>query len=703
MAKKDGSIIKNGIKPILITLVILIPVLFLLMILFFWMLDQMLLHEDIGFFESFNSHFKEVLVITVCVWALAFYYITGSFKFREPAETDTLANARWRTIAEQKKEFAVCPIDTTQTLEVGGAPCNKISNTELLYNKASMHDLTIGMTRSGKSRKIVRQLVMIASMAGESMIFNDPKKEMYQDFHKYLTKKGYDVYCLDFRNLEYSNAWNPFEDIIYAFENGNIEDADQYAEDQVTSLVVDNGKTEPIWIDGQKALIKTAILEVAQAPIKKEKKNFYSVFQMIYQLAREIKIDGQEKMPLSAYVDTLDETSPSRASFAPIYVSKDKTRSSFVSSTLATLHPFTSMKLMKILGHSDFNFRDFKNGKKALFVVKPDEKKTYDAIAAMVYDNAYQTLVFEASKMPGMKLKKRVHMIFDEFGNMPKLSNIKEKITVSLSREILFHLYVQDFDMMNDVYGDDLSKIIRSNCGLWYFISTQDFQACKDMSDKLGQKTIWVQSQGGNFNEKSDTTGSNIGYNQQTKPLMSANELLEADMRSGHGIILYCAYLGPSQVELPDCSDYAWYKEMEHDETETINESLKLEYAIPRYVVINRQVLAQYGLQYPAIPGEEVNSKPNTNLKSKEMYWYWSTRDDLNRIVIKHIVDEMKQKNQTPIDFNIRDYMKSQEFIDWLWTQDVPKDTSENEINKAVQAIKQANENDSNALADMLG
>ena len=68
-----------------------------------------------------------------------------------------------------------------------------------------------------------------------------------------------------------------------------------------------------------------------------------------------------------------------------------------------------------------------------------------------------------------------------------------------------------------------------------------------------------VQSQGGNFNEKSDTTGGNIGYSQQTKPLMSPNELLESDMRDGHGIILYCAYLGPCKVELPDCSDYAWY------------------------------------------------------------------------------------------------------------------------------------------------
>ena len=705
MAKKDGSIIKNGIKPILITLVILIPVLFLLMILFFWMLDQMLLHEDIGFFESFNSHFKEVLVITVCVWALAFYYITGSFKFREPAETDTLANARWRTTTEQKKEFAVCPIDTTQTLEVGGAPCNKISDKEILYTTAAMHDLTNGLTRSGKSRKIVRQLVMIASMAGESMIFNDPKKEMYQDFHKYLRKKDYDVYCLDFRKQEVSNAWNPLDDITYMFELGkdHIDDADNLAEDQVTSLVVDNGKSEPIWIEGQKALIKTALLEVAQAPIAKEKKNYYSVFQMIYLLSKEIKIDGREQMPLSAYVETLDETSPSRSSFAPIAVSKDKTRGSFLATTLATLHPFTSLKLMKILGHSDFNFHDFTNGKKALFIVNPDEKKTYDGITAMAYDNAYQSLIFEANNLPGRKLKKRVHMIFDEFGNMPKINNLEGKLTVSLSRNILYHLYLQDFKQMNEKYGDNIASIIRGNCGLWYFISSGDYDTCDEMSKKLGNKTIWVQSQGGNFNEKSDTTGSNIGYNQQTKPLMSANELLEADMRSGHGIVLYCSYLGPCKVELPDCSEYAWYKEMEHDETETLNSDLKLEYAVPRYVVINRQVLAQYGIQYPAIPGEEVNTKPNTGIKSKEMYWYWSTRDDLDRIVIKHIVDEMKKRNQTPIDFNIRDYMKSEEFIDWLWTQDVPKDTSEYEINKVGQSVKQVNENDSNALADMLG
>ncbi len=52
-----------------------------------------------------------------------------------------------------------------------------ISDKTLLYETDSFHDYCVGTTGSGKSRKIVRQLVMLASMASESMIFHDPKKK----------------------------------------------------------------------------------------------------------------------------------------------------------------------------------------------------------------------------------------------------------------------------------------------------------------------------------------------------------------------------------------------------------------------------------------------------------------------------------------------------------------------------------------------
>lgn len=69
-----------------------------------------------------------------------------------------------------------------------------------------------------KKDEKVRQLVMLASMADEAMIFNDPKKEMYQDIHKCLEKRGYEVMCIDLRNSQYSDKWNPLGAMINKYK-----------------------------------------------------------------------------------------------------------------------------------------------------------------------------------------------------------------------------------------------------------------------------------------------------------------------------------------------------------------------------------------------------------------------------------------------------------------------------------------------------
>ena len=53
---------------------------------------------------------------------------------------------------------------------------------------------------------------------------------------------------------------------------------------------------------------------------------------------------------------------------------------------------------MKVMSKSDFNFRSFKDGKHALFIVDPDEKKRYNPITAMMIESAYKTLVYEANQ-----------------------------------------------------------------------------------------------------------------------------------------------------------------------------------------------------------------------------------------------------------------------------------------------------------------
>ena len=653
----------------------------------FWYLDTNVLQQvDENFLNTFVSHSKEILIISVSLYALAFYYVVTFFRTVKPKKTDMLASQCWSTVSEQKKFFGSTVVDASLNLEEGGSPINYLPNENIiLYEKGAVHDIVVGTTRCGKSRKIVRQLVMIVSMAGESMIFNDPKKEMYFDFRNFLEKKkDYKVNCLDFRNLQYSDGWNPLDSIIDCLQDRDdpdIDNADQYSQDMVTSIVVDSGKGEQIWIDGQKALIKGIILANCQANVSEDKKNFYSVYQTLALLGGEQAYNNNpndKKMKLSAYMNSLDETDIARTAYTTITNSPEKTRGSFMTSALATLQLFSSIKLMKVLSKSDFSFREFTEGKRALFIVNPDEKKTYDRIAGICFDQSYQTLVFEDNRMQGRRLKKKVHMIYDEFGNMPTIDAMQSKMTVALSRGIVYHLYVQGFDQLNDRYDESIARIIRGNCNLTYFISSADLNTCKEVAESIGDETIWGPSHSANYNPIASSTGSGVNYSMSKRQLVDANELMVADNRDGNGIIVKRTYFSPSKVYLPDCSEYPWYEEMKTDETEISKADRELNWAVPRCFELRDTEIRQ-----AVYTDEDCNSismserrrpiltQKNSMPNEKELYWYWSMRDDLSESVKKHVIQHIANCNKILSRKEIMKYLKSKEFFDYINPIDV--------------------------------
>lgn len=653
----------------------------------FWYLDTNVLQQvDENFLNTFVSHSKEILIISVSLYALAFYYVVTFFRTVKPKKTDMLASQCWSTVSEQKKFFGSTVVDASLNLEEGGSPINYLPNENIiLYEKGAVHDIVVGTTRCGKSRKIVRQLVMIVSMAGESMIFNDPKKEMYFDFRNFLEKKkDYKVNCLDFRNLQYSDGWNPLDSIIDCLQDRDdpdIDNADQYSQDMVTTIVVDSGKGEQIWIDGQKALIKGIILANCQANVSEDKKNFYSVYQTLALLGGEQAYNNNpndKKMKLSAYMNSLDETDIARTAYTTITNSPEKTRGSFMTSALATLQLFSSIKLMKVLSKSDFSFREFTEGKRALFIVNPDEKKTYDRIAGICFDQSYQTLVFEANRLQGRRLKKKVHMIYDEFGNMPTIDAMQSKMTVALSRGIVYHLYVQGFDQLNDRYDESIARIIRGNCNLTYFISSADLNTCKEVAESIGDETIWGPSHSANYNPIASSTGSGVNYSMSKRQLVDANELMVADNRDGNGIIVKRTYFSPSKVYLPDCSEYPWYEEMKTDETEISKADRELNWAVPRCFELRETEIRQ-----AVYTDEDCNSismserrrpiltQKNSMPNEKELYWYWSMRDDLSESVKKHVIQYIANCNKILSRKEIMKYLKSKEFFDYINPIDV--------------------------------
>ena len=583
MNKKEDKKHHQELMIIVIGILIIVPI---FSVMFVYMFFSLLLQQN-SFVGVVSENMDIITVIIFALYIFAFSFVAKAFIFTKPKKTETLGKQSWKTVEEQKEfaDFKIAKIDMNEKIEKAGMPINKINEYLLIYDTGAVHSLNYGSTRSGKTRKLLSVFVMLIVKAGESAIFHDNKGELYRRFHKLFERFGYTVNVIDFRFMKKSQHWNPLKLIVDCFKNKKeprVDDADQFTDDFVNQVVVDNGQGERIWIDGQKAMIKSIILAVVQANIKDSRKNLFSVYQVLSVLGKEVTFKGEKnpKMLLTAYINSLEEINPARVAFTPIANSPDKTRGSFMTSTLSTLAIYNGQNLAKLLSESDFSFSDYADGKHVLFIINPDENSKYNPIVSVLIDQAYQELVRCATATKDMHLKKRLHFLLDETGNMAPINQIQNKLTVALSRWIFFHLFLQDDNQLDEVYGEQIAKIIRGNCNLKTFISSADMNTCKAISEEIGNETLWVASQSGNFNNNASQNGGGITYNQQQVPLIDPNVLRYQDVTDGKGIIVTRTYFGAMQNYLPDMSEYKWYKELEEDDSRQDEEDRKISYAL---------------------------------------------------------------------------------------------------------------------------
>ena len=678
MNKKEDKKHHQELMIIVIGILIIVPI---FSVMFVYMFFSLLLQQN-SFVGVVSENMDIITVIIFALYIFAFSFVAKAFIFTKPKKTETLGKQSWKTVEEQKEfaDFKIAKIDMNEKIEKAGMPINKINEYLLIYDTGAVHSLNYGSTRSGKTRKLLSVFVMLIVKAGESAIFHDNKGELYRRFHTLFERYGYTVNVIDFRFMKKSQHRNPLTLIVDCFKNKNeprVDDADLFTDDFVNQVVVDNGQGERIWIDGQKAMIKSIILAVVQANIKDSRKNLFSVYQVLSVLGKEVTFKGEKnpKMLLTAYINSLEEINPARVAFTPIANSPDKTRGSFMTSTLSTLAIYNGQNLAKLLSESDFSFSDYADGKHVLFIINPDENSKYNPIVSVLIDQAYQELVRCATATQDMHLKKRCHFVLDEFGNMAPVNQIQNKLTVALSRWIFFHLFLQDDNQLDEVYGEQIAKIIRGNCNLKTFISSADMNTCKAISEEIGNETLWVASQSGNFNNNASQNGGGITYNQQQVPLIDPNVLRYQDVTDGKGIIVTRTYFGAMQNYLPDMSEYKWYKELEEDDSRQDEEDRKISYAVPRYIIYTR---ADYDLSQ--IPNVKNNIKyKTTELVEEDMYWYWSQRDDLASAVKRHINAYVKSLGYFPERRELLNYMNSEQFFEFINQIDVPHINSQKE------------------------
>ena len=537
-----------------------------------------------------------IVLLIAGLWLALGRHITGLKKLLggDAEGVDSpLENSRFLTDKERDSYFPGFDFDDAASSGKDGIPVRAVLDKKghLRVNLlGGAHSLVIGATGSGKTTTFINPMIQIigATSAGSSMIMTDPKGELFSLHSKYLQSRGYDVMVLDLRDTYSSYRWNPLDSIwemyqdyveagqgIYVHNDspadypdlewvGTILPGDQWYEyrgkayadrqalidfvsvsrqkvydemyedlnDLISVICPIENEKDPLWEKGARSIIMAtclAMLEDSEIPelgMTKDKFNFFNLNKIIANSEdnfRELKAYFDGRSPLSSAV-TLSRQVVSAA---------DSTLSSYMSIAFDKLSMFNDRGLCGLTAATDIDPAAFAERPTALFMKIPDEKDTRHGLAAVFILCMYKALIKVASGREDLSLPRNVYFILDEFGNMPKIEKFDKMITVGRSRKIWFNMVVQSYSQLNNVYGEQVADIVKSNCGVKMFIGSNDIGTCKEFSELCGNVTVSTRSVSSSMGSKEGDM--NVSTQLQTRPLIYPSELQKLNNRESTG------------------------------------------------------------------------------------------------------------------------------------------------------------------------
>ena len=409
--------------------------------------------------------------------------------------------------------------------------------------------MIIGTTRSGKSRREYLPSIYLLANSGESIFVNDPKGELYTYTNEYLRKIGYKVINLDFRSPEKSMRYNYLYYINEEIKKGNKDKAIEMVWD-IVSILVGEAKGEKLWNNGEASVLASAILYICFEAPEDKYKNLTNVY---YFIANMCKSDSEGQMPITKIMESLPVNHPSRGAFAVAELAPERTRGSFFTSALATLRLFIDTKIADMTSSTDEDLNVIAYEKVALFCTIPDEKKTRHILSTLLIDQLYMNLV-EIANNNGGRLKQRVNMLIDEFGNLPKINGFDNKLTVCLGRGIRFILAIQGIGQLYSVYEKDIAETITSNCHDWIYLLTTDTKSAEIISKQTGEYTVQTKSVSSSTS-LGTKMNSNVNYsssaNVTKRALLTPDEIMR--LQPPWSLVIRAREY-PSIFNLPDLS-----------------------------------------------------------------------------------------------------------------------------------------------------
>lgn len=395
--------------------------------------------------------------------------------------------ARWATDEEFKSTL------TPIILEQEGYPESGIplicENGITYVDSSDSHSLIIGSSGSKKSRLFMMPGIFTLSRAGESMVITDPKGELFERTSGYLKENGYKVYCVNFRDGNRQNSWNPLEIPRRFFSMSKFDLAvgllNDFAHISVPHSLRNN---DPFWDDSARSAFMGMLLILMMLAENTDEVNIRSLLRLRSSLFndRQHLSNHRENSLFSRIMDLIDEDCLAGFYLSALAIAPEKTFGSIMATLDNHLMKFLIRpEITDMLCHNDINFSELGNEKTAIYLVMPDEKETYHSLISIFIQQCYETLIFEAQKQEDIKLRNRVNFLLDEFSSLPKIKEFPSMIAAARSRNIRFNIVVQSEKQLFSHYDCD-AEIIEGNCNNWIFLYSKELHTLEKISKLCG-------------------------------------------------------------------------------------------------------------------------------------------------------------------------------------------------------------------------
>jgi len=406
------------------------------------------------------------------------------------------------------------------------------------------HQIIIGVSGCGKSRRGTIPQTRSLIESGESLIIVDPKGEIYRNTACYA-RKSHKIHVVNFREPGNTECWNP---LAYPFELYARDEkalSQQMNQEIVRNLLKDHRSNDQFWINSQRNLLAGLVNMLVQyAP--KEHCNFAEIINILTQDWESLSNDGTTVKGglLEKVVKALPINLPAKHLLAS-YTSLNAlvTRSCVMSEVVNTIADFcTTEEITSMTSNDDLNIANMDGEEPfAVYIILPDESEIFNVLSGLLVSQLTNHFIRLADKDHAGKLPRRVNIVIEELGNVGgSISNLPHLMSASRSRNIRLTLVLQSLSQLYTLYAPSKAETILANADVWMAFRTSNWETLKTLSKQCGERKM--------------KAGDAVSY----QPLINPTQL--GAMKTGQALVLVSGRTRfitqlPDYTKMFDCDD----------------------------------------------------------------------------------------------------------------------------------------------------